>query len=74
LARRQRAVQGAGRRSNVGDMSGAAMPERNTVVFAGDDPHQCHVTLTVQPPFLLAADNKNCGGTNVSFTGVYLKR
>jgi hypothetical protein len=59
---------------NVGDMSGATMPERNIVVFAGDDPHQCHVTLTLLPPFLLAADDKNRGRTNVSFTGVYLKR
>jgi hypothetical protein len=61
-------------RPNVGDMSGTAVPERNIVVFAGDDPDQCRVTLTLLPPFLLAADNKNCGGMNVSFTGVYRKR
>jgi hypothetical protein len=29
----------------------------------------CRVSLTVVPPYLLAADNMNCGGMNVSFTG-----
>ena len=59
---------------NVGDMSGTAAPNGNTVVFGDNDPAECKVTLTLLPPFLLAIDNKNCGGMNVSFTGVYRKR
>jgi hypothetical protein len=59
---------------NLGDMGGTAAPTGNTVVFAGDTPDECRVVLTLLPPFLLAADNMNCGGMNVSFTGVYRKR
>ncbi len=55
-------------------MSGTATPKGYTVVFAGKDPADCRVTLTLLPPFLLAGDNMNCGGMNVSFTGVYRKR
>jgi hypothetical protein len=59
---------------NLGDMCGTATPKENIVVFAGKDPADCRVTLTLLPPFLLATDNMNCGGMNVSFTGVYRKR
>lgn len=59
---------------NLGEMSGTAAPTGNAVVFAGKDPDDCRVTLTLLPPFLLAADNGNCGGMNVTFTGVYRKR
>ena len=59
---------------NLGDMSGSATPTNNTVEFAGNEPAECRVSLTLLPPFLLAVDNGNCGGMNVSFTGVYRKQ
>jgi hypothetical protein len=59
---------------NLGDMAGTATPQGNTVAFGDGGPDECHVTLTLLPPFLLAADNRNCGGMNVSFTGVYRRR
>jgi hypothetical protein len=60
---------------HIGDMSGAAAPRGNTVVFGSqDDPTDCRVTLTLLPPFLLAVDNTNCGGANVTFNGVYRQR
>jgi hypothetical protein len=59
---------------NLGDMSGTATPQGNSVVFGDDSPDECRVRLTLLPPFLLAADNRNCGGMNVSFTGVYRRR
>ena len=59
---------------NLGEMSGTATPRGNQVVFAGKDPDDCRVTLTLLPPFLTVADNLNCGGANVSFTGVYQRR
>lgn len=59
---------------NLGDMAGTAAPAGNTVVFSGNSSDECRVALTLLPPFLLAADNRNCGGMNVSFTGVYRKR
>lgn len=59
---------------NLGDMDGTATPKGNVVVFAADVPAACRVALTLLPPFLLAVDNRNCGGMNVSFTGVYSRR
>jgi hypothetical protein len=59
---------------NLGNMGGTATPKGNVVVFADDDPAACRITLTLLPPFLLAVDNRNCGGMNVSFTGVYIRR
>lgn len=59
---------------NIGEMSGTATPQGNTVVFAEPDPAECRVELTLIPPFLLARDNRACGGNNVSFTGVYRTR
>ncbi len=59
---------------NLGEMSGTAEPKDNHVVFAGKDADDCRVELTLLPPFLLAHDNQNCGGMNVSFTGVYRRK
>ena len=59
---------------HTGEMSGQATPRDGTVVFAGSDPDDCRVKLTLLPPYLLAADNLNCGGANVSFIGVYRKK
>lgn len=59
---------------NLGEMSGLAAPKGNTVVFADKDKDGCRVNLTLLPPYLLASDNMNCGGHNVSFTGIYRKR
>ncbi len=59
---------------NLGEMSGTATPQGNRVVFAGKDADDCEVKLTLLPPFLAATDNLNCGGMNVTFTGIYRKR
>jgi len=57
---------------NMGEMSGLAAPKGNQVSFV-DDEDECHVNLTLLPPFLLAHDNERCGGMNVRFDGVYLR-
>lgn len=57
---------------NMGEMSGVATPRGNRVDFS-DDEDECHVSLTLLPPFLLARDNERCGGMNVRFDGVYLR-
>ncbi len=58
---------------HLGEVSGTARPVSNTVVFAGKSVDDCRVSLTLLPPYLLARDNRQCGGMNVSFTGVYRK-
>lgn len=57
---------------NIGEMSGVAAPKGNQVAFI-DSEDECHVSLTLLPPFLLARDNNRCGGMNVRFSGVYLR-
>ena len=59
---------------NTGDFSGVAKPSGARVVFADKDPDGCKVTLDRVGPWLVAADNNNCGGNNVTFTGVYTRR
>ncbi|PPD46463.1 MAG: hypothetical protein CTY15_00045 [Methylocystis sp.] len=57
---------------HTGEMSGLAEPKGDKVAFA-DGEDECHVSLTLLPPFLLARDNDRCGGANVRFNGVYLR-
>jgi len=59
--------------ANEGGFGGAAKPSGNRLHF-GDDPQGCAVDLSLAGPFLVAADNKECGGHNVSFTGIYTRR
>jgi hypothetical protein len=58
---------------NTGDLSGTATPRGATVTFADDasDPQACKATLRLVGADLVVADNQNCGGMNVSFSGVY---
>ncbi|WP_370178018.1 hypothetical protein [Alteriqipengyuania sp.] len=37
------------------------------------DENLCELELTLLPDFLLIADNRKCGGANVSFSGVYTR-
>lgn len=53
-------------------MSGEAAPKGDQAVFV-DAEDECHVSLTLLPPFLLARDNNRCGGMNVRFDGVYMR-
>lgn len=57
---------------HLGEMSGAAAPAGDKVSFA-DSEDICHVSLTLLQPYLLAKDNGECGGANVSFNGVYTR-
>jgi hypothetical protein len=61
--------------ANEGDLSGTATPKGNVVVFAdAGDPQGCSATLRLVGDVIVAVDNQNCGGMNVSFTGAYRRR
>lgn len=62
---RDRVARGA---INFGDFEGEARPSGNAITFVSDG---CEVDLRLLGPYLLAVDNGNCGGLNVSFSGVY---
>ncbi len=51
--------------------SGAAVADNAAQVIFRDG--ACEVTVRRRGPYLVAADNGNCGGLNVSFEGIYTK-
>jgi len=55
---------------HTGEFSGSAVPHGDTVVVDEGD-GGCRVELTLIGPYLIAADNNQCGGVNVRFMDVY---
>jgi hypothetical protein len=55
----------------VGDVSGSATVKGAAAVFADE---VCVLNLKLIGTWLAAADNGDCGGLNVSFTGVYRRK
>jgi hypothetical protein len=56
---------------HVGEMSGQARPDGDTVVLPAAEAFDCGATLRLLGPNLAVSDNGRCGGANVTFTGVY---
>ena len=46
----------------------------NLEVKSGDETYDCKVHLRLVREYLVVYDNKMCGGMNVNFDGVYLKK
>ncbi len=79
---RERVRRGA---VNVGGISGSAKPEGAILAFtmAGDgktlpydagQESDCRIRLRLVGPYLLAEDNNDCGGFNVSFSRLYRRK
>lgn len=62
------ALWGDGPAPRTGEVQGAANPAGNHATVK-DGP--CQVTLTLADDWLIASDNHQCGGLNVTFSGVY---
>jgi len=58
---------------HVGELSGEAEPSYN-VLKLGADPEDCQATLRLVGSYLVVSDNKQCGGVNVTFDGVYRRK
>jgi hypothetical protein len=61
---------------NEGDFTADASinPGQSELVFKdGDGETACIVTLHRRGPYLVVADNNNCGGMNVRFDGIYTR-
>ncbi|MCP3025222.1 hypothetical protein [Cupriavidus basilensis] len=67
------ATYGSGPRINVGDLQGEIEP-RSERASMGKDERFCVVDFVRVGRFLVASDNANCGGANVRFDGVYVRR
>jgi hypothetical protein len=71
---------------NVGDISatidprqtvqgfGTASDEQTQTAYGKGDPQACAVIFKQLGPYLFASDNNTCGGMNVTFSGIYVKR
>ncbi len=75
----------AGGSVNLGDLAADAAPKYGELYFGVDaegnavppdeaGEFDCVVRLKRLGPYLVAADNLNCGGHNVTFSGIYTKR
>lgn len=56
---------------HTGEFSGEAAPAGNVLTVRDD---VCRVTLRLVGAYLVAGDNKQCGGVNVTFDGVYRRK
>ena len=65
--------KGFGDNIHIGELDHRAEP-KGTLLKAGEtdpDEYACKVTMQLIGSFLVVKDNMNCGGMNVTFSGVY---
>lgn len=68
--------KGIGDNVHIGELDGDAKLVETNLKYGEDDEDEyaCRVTLRLAGKFLIVSDNLNCGGANVSFSGVYRKK
>lgn len=67
--------KGLGDNVHIGELDGRSEPIDGVLEYSdGDDEYDCRATMRLVPGFLNVSDNMNCGGANVTFSGVYRKR
>ena len=68
--------KGLGDNIHIGELDGEAKPQGNLLKIGENsiDEYECGVTLRLVGKYLIAFDNFNCGGANVTFSGVYIKQ
>ncbi len=67
--------KGLGDNIHIGELDDEAKFVDDKLKYGEEDADEyaCKVTLQLVDKFLIVADNLNCGGVNVSFSGVYKK-
>ncbi|HNU07190.1 MAG TPA: hypothetical protein PKO33_05435 [Pyrinomonadaceae bacterium] len=64
--------KGLGDNVHVGELDGKASISDTELLYGFEDPPEdCRVTFRKAGNFLIVSDNMNCGGANVTFTGIY---
>lgn len=59
---------------HMGAFTGVTMPDGLAASFIDEGDQECKVRLVLLGPVLAASDNLKCGGFNVSFRGLYMRR
>ncbi len=67
--------KGLGDNIHIGELDGDAKLVVTSLKYGEDDTDEyaCKVTMRLKDKFMIVSDNLNCGGANVSFSGVYKK-
>lgn len=64
--------KGLGDNVHIGELDGAFSYKAGVLEYSdGDSQYDCKATLRLVDMFLVVRDNMNCGGANVTFSGVY---
>ena len=66
--------EGIGANVHVGEIEGTYSPKDGLIEYSeGNDEYDCRMTMRLLGTHLIVADNLQCGGVNVTFSGVYKK-
>lgn len=68
--------KGVGDNIHIGELDGKAEWNGDVLLYGKDDKdeYDCKVKLDLVWKYLVVSDNMNCGGANVTFSGVYVKK
>ncbi len=67
--------KGVGDNIHIGELDFSGTPEKHKLEAGdGEDQYDCRVKMQRVGKYLIVSDNKMCGGVNVTFDGVYIKR
>lgn len=67
--------KGVGDNIHIGELGFDAIPEKNKIKGGdGENQYDCQVKMQRVGRFLIVSDNKQCGGMNVTFDGVYTQK
>lgn len=67
--------KGLGDNIHIGELEGAFPYKGGVLEYSdGDSQYDCRATLRLVDVFLVVNDNLNCGGANVTFSGIYRRR
>ena len=67
--------KGLGDNVHVGEIDGRYEPLDGVINYSdGDDEYDCKITMRRIGNYLVVADNLKCGGLNVTFSGVYMRK
>lgn len=65
--------KGLGDNVHIGELDYKGNPVGNVLKVGDDGEYECRATIRLVAQYLVVSDNMNCGGANVSFSGVYKK-
>ena len=68
--------KGLGDNVHIGELDGEAKIVGNDLKYGAEetDEYACKVTMRLVGKYLIVSDNLNCGGANVTFSGVYRRK